>query len=146
MFRNGCLVTRTGSTIGTLAIATLLLAGCSAGGDTVVSGTFGPDKPITLKNLTVQDGRYLVSYALDVFVTSPAGEITLTCSVVDTTGRLAELPGLAQTAASGGWQEISAKDVFELPDLTMGIRCYPDREVSMQVVVRDARLGATRID
>lgn len=146
MFRCGGRARRTGSTIGTLACAALLLVGCAASRDTVVSGKFGPDNPVSLQNLTVQDGRYVVAYSLEVLFTSSAGDAILTCGVVDLTGRIAELPGLSRDVTSAKWQSVSAQADLELPDLTMGVRCYPDREVTLQVVVRDVILTAIRSD
>jgi hypothetical protein len=126
--------------------AAALLAACGPTGDVIVSGRFSPEVPVSLQNLTVPDGRYVVSYALEVFVASRSGTVELLCGVEDTTGRLADLPGLVQTVTSGRWVSIDGSDTFELPDLTMGVRCYPDRDVSLQVVVRRVELSAEPAD
>lgn len=149
MFRYGCLNARRGSTFGTLAllgVVGVVVAGCTASSDTIVAGTFGPDEPVALSNLTVQDGRYLVSYELDLYIASQGGQVSLVCGVVDTTGRVAQLPGFVESVTSGVWHHLSASDTLELPDLTLGVRCYPDRQVTLQVVVRDVQLAATDAD
>lgn len=124
----------------------LLLAACTTTNDTIVSGRFTVDEPVSLSNLTVADGLYEVSYSLEVFVSSQSGPVELTCTIADTTGRLTQLPGLERTVSVGSWQLVGATDAFELPDLTMGIRCFPDRDASLQVIVRDAQLDARRLD
>lgn len=128
-----------------LLAACVSLSGCGQGTDDVIVGRFSPDEPVSLTNLTVADGRYLVTYALEVYIDAPLRKVDLTCGVVDTTGRIAQLPGLVRTVSSGQWLNLFAEDVFELPDLTMGIRCYPNDEVSLQVVVRRVELAASPI-
>lgn len=133
-----------------IAVACILVAsalvGCTQTDDDIVGGRFSPDDPVSLTNLTVTDGRYLVAYSLDVFISSQTGRVELACSVIDTSGRLAELPGLVRTIETGSWQRVEAQDTFELPDLTLGVRCYPDRDATLTVVVRDVQLTAQNVD
>jgi hypothetical protein len=111
--------------------------------DATIAGRFTPEHPVALTNLTLADGRYQVSYSLSIYAADRGVPRTrLTCSVVDVSGRLSDLPGLVTGVPTNQWVTVSATDVFELPDLTMGIRCYPDREANLTVVVRDVVLGA----
>jgi len=129
------------------AITAVVLCGCAPASthDRIIVGRFSPDSPVSFTNLTVTDGRYLVTYALDVFIDASLRKVDLVCGVVDTTGRIAQLPELVETVHSGEWLRLFGEDVYELPDLTMGVRCYPVDDVSLQVVVRDVQLVASPI-
>lgn len=111
--------------------------------DTTIAGRFTPERPVALTNLTLADGRYRVSYSLTIYAADRGVPRTrLACSVVDVSGRLSDLPGLVTGVPTNKWVTVAATDVFELPDLTMGIRCYPDRDADLTVVVRDVVLAA----
>jgi len=110
--------------------------------DQVFAGRFGPTSGIVVKNLTVADGRYLLDYSMDVYVAPNARSIGVVCTVEDTSGRIAALPGLVRPVASGRWVTISAQDVFELPDLTLGIRCFAEQDALLVIAVRNALLTA----
>ena len=138
-------------TAGVLAVVAIAATGAAAAvfapgttADQVFAGTFSRDRPVGVTNLTVVDGRYVVAYSMRVYVVSASDSVSLTCSVVDTSGRIAQLPGLARDVPAGRWVFVEASDVFELPDVTLGVRCAPERETVLEVLVRDARLHATR--
>ncbi|CAN5529246.1 hypothetical protein BH10ACT7_BH10ACT7_04810 [soil metagenome] len=114
--------------------------------DHIFAGHFGPDRPVSLMNKTVVDGRYLVRYSMSVYVVAGSADIALSCSLVDTSGRIANLPGLARSIPVGQWTFVEAQDVFELPDATLGIRCAPEQPTVLEVLVRNARIEATKID
>ena len=59
---------RPGVAAAAIGAVLLALTACSSAHDTVISGRFGPETPVALQNLTVVDGRYLVSFAMTVFV------------------------------------------------------------------------------
>ena len=108
------------------------------------SGRFSATAPIAVSNLTVADGEYRVHYGMRILVQPQAGRaIGLRCGVVDTSGRIEFFDALAREVPAGRWVTIDAEGVFELPELTLGIRCVPDRPAPLVVVVRDARLEAT---
>jgi len=111
--------------------------------DTTFAGRFTPERPVALTNLTLAEGRYRVSYSLTIYAADRGVPRTrLACSVVDVSGRLSDLPGLVTGVPTNKWVRVAATDVFELPDLTMGIRCYPDRDADLTLVVRDVVLAA----
>lgn len=114
--------------------------------DQIFAGQFSPDQPVSLMNKSVDDGRYLVRYSMSVYVVSASDDTALSCSVVDTSGRIAILEGLARSIPVGEWTYVEAQDVFELPDATLGIRCAPEKPVVLEVLVRNARIEATKID
>ena len=130
-----------------LACALLVaLTGCGAGPvDTVFSGRFSADSPIRLLNHTLTTGRYQVAYSLQVLFTPERNAVTLTCTVVDTSGSISLLEGMSQTIIEGGWTRVAASGEFELPDLTLGIRCAPGSPELMTVVIRDVTLTAKKI-
>ncbi len=125
----------------------LCLTACAPAADRTVAGHFSPERPVSLTNLTLTDGRYRVSYSLTIYAADRGVPRTrLTCTIVDVSGRLSDLPGLVRAVPTNQWVTVTATDVFELPDLTMGIRCYPDREADLTVVVRDVVLAADPTD
>lgn len=119
-----------------------LLAACTPTGDTTITGRFGPQIPVSLANLTVIDGRYRVGYTMEIFVSAIGAPLRLTCDVVDVSGRLAAIPGLARTISANRWVRITEKRVVELPDATLGVRCFPETPSDLTVVVRDLQLTA----
>lgn len=114
--------------------------------DQVFAGHFAPDQPVSLMNKTIVDGRYLVRYSMSVYVVAASADKSLNCSIVDTSRRIANLPGMSRSIPVGAWTFVEAQDVFELPDATLGIRCAPEQPTVLEVLIRNARIEATRID
>ncbi|MFM9877695.1 MAG: hypothetical protein ACKVOG_07585 [Rhodoglobus sp.] len=124
------------------AFLVLLLAGCTPTDTTTISGRFSPDRPVSLANLTVVDGRYRVSYTMAIFVMAQGAPVAVTCDVLDVSGRLAALSSLDRTITANHWVRLTEMTVVELPDATLGVRCFPDRTRDLTVVVRDLKLVA----
>src|SRR4051812_17420457 len=97
-------------------------------GAQLFAGSYGPNRGIIVKNLTIGDGYYLVGYSMDVFVAPNPGSVGVDCGMEDISGRLDELPGLVRPVAAGSWVRITAQNVLELPDATLGIRCFAWRD------------------
>jgi hypothetical protein len=77
---------------------------------------------------------------------SPAKDaVTLTCHVVDTSGRIGGFTDLSRTIVAGGWTRITAEQSYDLPDLTLGIRCSPDTPELLTVEFRDVLLDVSQI-
>jgi hypothetical protein len=72
--------------------------------------------------------------------------VNATCAVVDTGGRIAFFSSTARVMASGEWSKIEAEGTFDLPELTLGLRCFPDRDATIDFVVREVTLEATPRD
>lgn len=118
----------------------LAVTGCGAGGDRFISGWFGPERPVALVNRTIGDGEYRVAYALQLLVVPQGAPVVVTCTVVDTSGRIGFFDGLERTVESGRWVTIEAEGDFDLPDLTLGLRCAPDGTGLLDVIVRRVSL------
>jgi len=124
-------------------VGCLTLSGCAGpdtGRDLTVARSFAAGESISILNLTIADGRYRVDYGLDVLIapTGPAGE--LHCRVVDTTARIAFFDDLDRSAAPAEWVRLSAEGEFDLPELTLALKCSFDAATTASVVIRDARL------
>ncbi len=129
-----------------IAIASVALTGCAPSTDTLISGRFGPSNPVVLDNLTIADGNYVVSYSLSAFVSAKGVPASVSCGVVDTSGRIAFFAGMTRVAQSGRWVELAAAGRFDLPELTLGLRCFAERDAAIDVVVRNVSLEATAVD
>jgi hypothetical protein len=136
--------TRSSATL--LLAATLALTGCAPAASTVYSGRYSPDIPIVLLNRTIEDGRWQLGYSMTVFLVPRSGVTSIRCGVVDTSGRLSQLPGMIRVVEPGRWTTIAAEDAFDLPSLTLGVRCFPERSALVQVVVRDLSLSTEPLD
>ncbi len=137
-------------TAGVLAVVAVAATGAAAAvfapgttADQVFAGRFSAQNPVTIANLSVADGRYIVAYSMRVYVVAASDSASVTCDVVDTTGVFEDLPGLERTVPAGRWTFIAAQDAFALREMTLGLRCYPEQEAVLEVLVRDARLQAT---
>lgn len=129
-----------------VAVLVAGLTGCVPGpAQTVFSGNFSPDEPIRLTNKTITGGKYLVGYSLDVLVSSNDQPVNFICSMVDTSGQFSVLEGMARSVTAGKWISLDVENVFELSDLTLGIRCAPVPGAALTVVFRDVKLSAKKI-
>lgn len=131
--------------VAVVAALVLALTGCGASTDRFLSGWFGPERPVALVNRTIGDGEYRVAYALQVLVVPQGEPVVVTCTVVDTSGRIGFFDGLERTVESGRWVTIEAEGDFDLPDLTLGLRCAPDRSGLLDVIVRRVSLEVERL-
>jgi hypothetical protein len=66
--------------------------------------------------------------------------------MVDTSGRLDFFEASRTNATSGVWTKLQFEARYDLPDLTLGIRCSPDRSGAMTVVFRNAELHSEPFD
>lgn len=122
-----------------LAVA---LAGCSTSVERVYTGQFGPDDPVSLGNLTIADGRFDVGYRLEVLLVPRGAPVRIACTIVDTSGRIGFFDGLARTLEPGRWTTLTADGSFDLPELTLGLRCAPDDAATFDLIVREAVITA----
>lgn len=129
----------------TVAALGLVLTGCSASADRFISGWFGPDRPVALVNRSLSFGDYRISYEIELLVAPQGPPVEVTCGVVDTTGRIAFFETLDRTVESGRWVTIEAEGDFDLPDLTLGLRCAPDGTGLLDVIVRRVSLDVEPI-
>ena len=116
------------------------LTACASSGDSVYSGRFSPSSPIRLTNQTIQGGEYSVGYSMDVLFVPQRNAVTLTCTIIDTSGTIVGFDELSRTITEGGWTHLEARDSYDLPDLTLGIRCSPGSRQLLTASFRDVKL------
>ena len=127
------------------AVAAALLTGCAPSQERVVQGRFGPNSPIAVLNRTIEDGRYTIGYSLWIYIAPRGGPVSVSCFVVDGSGRVAFFADLERTAAPGRWTKLAAEGTFDLPEVTLGIRCAPAQDATLEVVLRDVRLDVVEL-
>lgn len=122
--------------------ALLTLSGCAPTTERVSSGRFSEARPLVVANRTIGDGEYTIGYSLWIYVVPHGADVTVECTVLDTSGRIAFFDGLALNAAPRRWVKLAAQTRVDLPEVTLGIRCWPLTESTIDVIVRDVRLDA----
>ena len=108
-------------------------------GDLTFGGNYSSDTDLRVANRTIEGGHVRVGYSLDVFFRS-AEPATLRCGLVDTSGTLEFFEASRRTAPSGAWTHLEFAADFDLPELTLGIRCSPSVDGVISVVFRDAAI------
>lgn len=108
----------------------------------VFAGTYTSDTDVRVSNLTIPGGHVRVAYAFDVLF-QPSGEVgTLRCGLVDTSGRLDFFEASRTVASSGAWTHVEFAADYDLPELTLGIRCSPSYDGTASMAFRGIRLSA----
>lgn len=108
------------------------------------SGVMSPIGGIAVANLSVRPGTYLVQYAFDARFESPFRPGVLYCGIVDNNagGRfLGSDP--APIRAGSDWVRHSYAANFSLPDLTLGVRCFPAEVALARASFRNITLSVT---
>jgi len=110
-------------------------------GTTLVSGFHEAGEKFDLGGRTVDGGRYTAGYSLEAKLLSPMTDVTLDCMLVDLSGRLTNLrqPSMV-VRADGEWTTLGFEDVFELPEVTLSIRCTPSASGEISASFRDVRI------
>lgn len=114
----------------------------------VFAGSYTSDTDLRITNLTIAGGHVRVRYAFDVLFApdDAAGAPTLRCGLIDTSGRLDFFESSRRNAPSGAWTHLEYESNFDLPELTLGIRCSPSADGVMSVAFRGIALTATQLD
>ena len=120
-------------------------AGGTAADDKVFAGTYTSDTDLRVGNLTIAGGHVRVGYSFDVLF-EPEAPGTLRCGLVDTSGRLDFFGGSQLTAESGVWTHLEFEAPYELPELTLGIRCSPSDDGVASAAFRGIRIFEEKID
>ncbi|WP_309616881.1 hypothetical protein [Salinibacterium sp.] len=109
------------------------------------AGFYTSDSDIRVTNLTINGGHIEVGYSVDVLVI-PGGSATgIRCGMVDTSGRLDFFEASRTSAEAGNWTTLRFSANYDLPELTLGMRCSPNRSGQLTVIFRDAELHATPV-
>jgi hypothetical protein len=128
------------------ALARVWFSSTSANDDKVFAGSYSSDSDLRVTNLTIRGGHVHLGYAFDVLFEPAREPGTLRCGLVDTSGSLDFFEGSRTMAASGTWTHLEFASDYDLPDITLGIRCSPSDDGLASIVFRDIRLFATEID
>ena len=106
-------------------------------------GFYRPAQQIALTNLTVRDGTYTVTYSADVQFFARGSGATLECGLVDASGRIGYLDDTVfPVPGTGAWTRIVDSAVYDVPEITLGIRCSPSAAGEFGIGYRDVRLTA----
>jgi len=109
-------------------------------------GFFRTSEPVALTNLTVVDGAYLVEYGAAVQFHSRLPGAVLECGLVDASGRIGYLDGrVFAVPANTGWVRIGDSTTYDVPEITLGIRCTPTVAGPAGIGYRDMTLTAEPI-
>ncbi|CAN5323723.1 hypothetical protein BH11ACT5_BH11ACT5_13450 [soil metagenome] len=115
----------------------------------VFAGTYTSDTDLRVTNLTIGGGHVTVRYAFDVLF-EPKGPDAATgvlrCGLVDTSGRLDFFESSRNNAPADSWTHIEYEANFDLPELTLGIRCSPSIDGAMSIAFRNVILTVTQLD
>lgn len=130
-----------------LGVAVLLAAGlsaCAPDGSSFAAGYYEVDESIVIRNLTIDEGSYIVGYALEMRVDSPVPGAGLSCQLDEVSGRLAafqETP--TPVTADATWSRLEYFGRFDVPNVTVSLRCTPLQPGQYAISVRDLDLYAT---
>ncbi|MCU1412256.1 MAG: hypothetical protein JWR04_2963 [Rhodoglobus sp.] len=113
------------------------------------AGAYTSDTDLRVSNLTIGGGHVKVRYAFDVLF-EPKGPDAdtgvLRCGLVDTSGRLDFFESSRRNALTGEWTHVEYEANYDLPELTLGIRCSPSIDGVMSIAFRNIILTVTQLD
>ena len=122
----------------------LALTGCAPTTATFGAGYYETTDSVVIRNLTIDDGSYVVGYTLEMRVVSPVLDAGLSCQLDEVSGRLAafqETPSMVM--ANGEWQKLEYFGRFDVPNITVSIRCRPLVVGQYSITARNVDLYAT---
>jgi len=130
-----------------VALAVLAAVGLTAcvpsDGITSFTGYHRGGESVRIENLTIADGRYRIGYAMDVQLLSRDPEAVVRCGIVDNNGTIEYLGQVKTEARAGdGWVRLAWEATYDLPEITLGIRCAPTTAGVFTLRVRDVALTA----
>jgi hypothetical protein len=132
-----------------LTVAVLVaasLGACAPSESTFAAGYYGIDESVVIRNLTIDDGSYIVGYALEMRVVSPVAGGGLSCQLDEVSGRLTSFQETPSTIdADAAWSKLEYFGRFDVPNITVGIRCTPTIAGQYAITVRNVDLYARRV-
>ncbi len=114
-------------------------------GDTVFAGTYTSDTDLRVANRSIIGGHMQLGYSLDVLFNSGPEPANLRCGLVDTSGTLDFFESSRTFAPSGEWSHLEFESTYELPKLTLGLRCSPSIDGTMSMVFRNVTLDVVEL-
>ena len=106
----------------------------------------GPDRGITVANLTVTPGQYYVGYTFSSRLESAYAPGELRCGLVDNNGVdhfIGDDP--VQITSGSGWRQHRAITTLNVGDVTLGLRCDPLTVGLNRATFRDVNLWVVRM-
>lgn len=89
-------------------------------------GVFGPSHAISVANLTVTPGVYLVRFNFEARADSAYSPATIKCGLVDNNGVDHFIFDDSTPLTAGrGWATHTETTTFALADVTLGVKCQP---------------------
>jgi hypothetical protein len=124
------------------------LAGCATpSGTAVAGGYYDYGDSLTIKNMTVDGGRYTIGYSFEARLDSSVVNGRMGCQLVDSSGGLSEVQRtVSEVQANGTWAKLEFFGRYSIADATLGIRCTPTVPGRYAMTVRAVDLYATPID
>ena len=94
--------------------------------DRYFASYLAPTDLLDVADTTVDGGTYKVSYAIDVHFTERTSSATLVCGLKDPNHIILRFSpdSVRSINASAGVQHIEFSSVYELPPISLGIRCH----------------------
>lgn len=124
-------------------LAVLALSGCAPSGSTFTTGYYSVDDEIVIQNLTIDEGSYTVGYAFEMRVVSPVENGEFACQLDEVSGRLASFQETPSTVlADASWSKLEYFGAFDVPNITVSIRCHPLVAGQYAITVRGVSLYA----
>ena len=113
-------------------------------GSALLVGRYQQHQQIALTNLTVPDGSYAVAYGAEVQFFARGSGAVLQCGLVDASGRIGYLDDqVFPVPGTGVWTRIGDSAVYDVPEITLGIRCSPSEAGEFGIGYRRVTLTAT---
>jgi len=110
---------------------------------TLISGFHSAGEKFDLGGRTVDRGRYVIGYSLEVKMISAMPYATMDCMLVDLSGALTNIDQPLQVASANGiWTRLSFTNVYELPEVTLSIRCTPNMTGDLSASFRNVSITA----
>ncbi len=105
----------------------------------------GPDRGLVVANLSIEPGRYLVTYGFESRMIAAHADIELSCGLVDANGVVRFLiPDPTPISTGTGWRQHLVTSPFSLPEVTIGIRCVSDRTHVVYAQFRGVSISVIR--
>ena len=90
------------------------------------NGYYEAGEPLNLSYATIPDGQYVLGYSMTMLANSAAPDALVNCSFVDPNGQIGYLStDFSVSPADGTVKRIERQAAFDLPSLTIALRCSP---------------------
>jgi hypothetical protein len=101
---------------------------------------------VPLANLTVADGTYRVGYGAEVQFFADRPSTVLECGLIDASGRIGYIDdAVFRVPGNGAWTRLGDDEAYDLPAVTLGVRCSPSSAGSFGIGYRDVSLVAVPV-